>query len=40
VKPIEEGHAEDRRPEIELPEPLERQLEPDEDEVPPLRPAS
>jgi predicted PurR-regulated permease PerM len=40
VKPIEEGHAVDRRSEIELPEPLERRLEPDEDEAPPLRPAS
>jgi predicted PurR-regulated permease PerM len=40
VKPIEEGHAEDRRSELELPEPLERRLEPDEGEAPPLRPAS
>ena len=42
VKPIEEGHAEDRRSEIELPEPLERQLGPDpqKGEAPPLRPAS
>ena len=40
VKPIEEGHAEGRRSELELPERLERQLEPDEDEAPPLRPAS
>jgi predicted PurR-regulated permease PerM len=40
VKPVEEGHAETRRSELELPEPLERQLEPDESEAPPLRPAS
>ena len=42
VKPIEEGHAEDRRSEIELPEPLEQQLGPDpqKGEAPPLRPAS
>ena len=40
VKPIEDGHAEDRRSELELPEPLERQLEPSEGEAPPLRPAS
>jgi predicted PurR-regulated permease PerM len=40
VKPIEEGHAEERRSELELPEPLERQLEPGEGEAPPLRPAS
>jgi predicted PurR-regulated permease PerM len=42
VKPIEEGHAEDRRSEIELPEPVERQLGPDpqQGEAPPLRPAS
>ncbi len=42
VKPIEEGHAEHRRSEIELPEPLEQQLGPDpqKGEAPPLRPAS
>jgi predicted PurR-regulated permease PerM len=40
VKPVEEGHAETRRSELDLPEPLERQLEPDESEAPPLRPAS
>ncbi len=38
VKPVEEGHAETRRAELELPEPVER--EPDESEAPPLRPAS
>jgi len=42
VKPIEEGHAEDRRSELELPGPLEQQLgpNPDKGEAPPLRPAS
>jgi predicted PurR-regulated permease PerM len=42
VKPIEEGHAELRRSELELPEPLEQRLGPDPDkgEAPPLRPAS
>ena len=42
VKPIEEGHAEHRRSEIELPEPIEQQLGPDpqKGEAPPLRPAS
>ena len=40
VKPIEEGHAGERRSELELPDALERQLEPDQDEAPPLRPAS
>jgi predicted PurR-regulated permease PerM len=42
VKPIEEGHAEVRRSELELPGPLEQQLGPDPDkgEAPPLRPAS
>jgi predicted PurR-regulated permease PerM len=40
VKPIEEGHAEERRSELELPEPLEQELAPDPDEAPPLRPAS
>jgi predicted PurR-regulated permease PerM len=40
VKPIEEGHEEDRRSELALPGPLEEQLAPDETEAPPLRPAS
>jgi predicted PurR-regulated permease PerM len=42
VKPIEEGHAEHRRSEIELPEPVEQRLGPDpqKGEAPPLRPAS
>jgi predicted PurR-regulated permease PerM len=42
VKPIEEGYAEQRRSDIELPEPLEQQLGPDpqKGEAPPLRPAS
>ena len=40
VKPIEEGYSEVRRSEIELPEPVERELEPDAGEAPPLRPAS
>ena len=39
---IEEGYAEQRRTEIELPEPVEQQLGPDpqKGEAPPLRPAS
>jgi predicted PurR-regulated permease PerM len=40
VKPIEEGHAERRRSELELPDQIEEQLTPDPDEAPPLRPAS
>jgi predicted PurR-regulated permease PerM len=42
VKPVEEGYAEVRRSELELPEPLEQQLGPDpqKGEAPPLRPAS
>jgi predicted PurR-regulated permease PerM len=42
VKPIEEGYAEQRRSDIELPEPLEQQLGPDpqKGEAPPLKPAS
>jgi predicted PurR-regulated permease PerM len=42
VKPIEEGYAEHRRSDIELPEPVEQQLGPDpqKGEAPPLRPAS
>src|SRR4051812_38975184 len=42
VKPVEEGHAELRRTELEPPERLEQQLAPDPEqgEAPPLRPAS
>src|SRR5215208_8197579 len=42
VKPVEEGHAEVRRSEIELPEPLEHEISPSREkgEAPPLRPAS
>jgi hypothetical protein len=40
VKPVEEGYAEKRRAELELPEPVEQQLAPDAGEAPPLRPAS
>jgi predicted PurR-regulated permease PerM len=40
VKPVEEGYSEVRRSELELPEPVERELEPDAGEAPPLRPAS
>jgi predicted PurR-regulated permease PerM len=42
VKPVEEGHAEVRRSEIELPEPVEQQITaaPEKGEAPPLRPAS
>jgi predicted PurR-regulated permease PerM len=40
VKPVEQAHAERRRPDIDLPESLEQELEPDEDEAKPLRPAS
>ena len=42
VKPIEEGYAEARRSEIELPEPLEQEISasPEKGEAPPLRPAS
>ena len=40
VKPVEEGHAEERRSELQLPEPVEQELAPDPDEAPPLRPAS
>jgi predicted PurR-regulated permease PerM len=40
VKPVEEGYAEARRSELELPEPVEQTLTPDPDEAPPLRPAS
>jgi predicted PurR-regulated permease PerM len=40
VKPVEEAHAERRRPDIDLPETLEKELAPDESEAKPLRPAS
>jgi predicted PurR-regulated permease PerM len=40
VKPVEEGHAEERRSELQLPQQLEQELAPDPDEAPPLRPAS
>jgi len=42
VKPVEEGHAEVRRSELELPEPLEQEISPspEKGEAPPLRPAS
>src|SRR6185503_14721336 len=42
VKPIEEGYAEQRRSDIELPEPVAQVLGPDPEkgEAPPLRPAS
>jgi predicted PurR-regulated permease PerM len=40
VKPVEEGYAEERRSELELPEPVEQRLAPDEEEPKPLRPAS
>jgi predicted PurR-regulated permease PerM len=42
VKPVEEGHAEARRSELELPESLEQQIRvsPEQGEAPPLRPAS
>jgi predicted PurR-regulated permease PerM len=40
VIPVEEGHAELRRSELELPDPMEQRLGPDAGEAPPLRPAS
>jgi predicted PurR-regulated permease PerM len=42
VKPVEEGYAEARRSELELPEPLEQEISPspEQGEAPPLRPAS
>ena len=40
VKPLDEAEAERRRAEIDLPDEIERQLTPAEDEAPPLRPAS
>lgn len=40
IKPVEEGHAELRRSELELPQPIEEELNPGQGEAPPLRPAS
>jgi predicted PurR-regulated permease PerM len=42
VKPVEEGYAEERRSEIELPQPVEARISPspEKGEAPPLRPAS
>src|SRR5215204_2254833 len=40
IKPVEEGHAEERRSELQLPEPVEQELAPEAGEAPPLRPAS
>ena len=42
VKPVEEGYADARRSDIELPEPLEQEISPspEKGEAPPLRPAS
>ena len=42
VKPVEEGHAEERRSELTLPESLEHEISPspEQGEAPPLRPAS
>jgi predicted PurR-regulated permease PerM len=42
VKPVEEGYAEARRSDLELPEPLEQEItaSPEKGEAPPLRPAS
>jgi predicted PurR-regulated permease PerM len=40
IKPVEEGYAESRRSELELPQQLEQELTPEQDEAPPLRPAS
>jgi predicted PurR-regulated permease PerM len=40
IKPVEEGYVEERRSELELPEPVEQELAPDAGEAPPLRPAS
>jgi hypothetical protein len=40
VKPVEQSHAERRRPDIDLPESLEEELAPDEGDAKPLRPAS
>jgi hypothetical protein len=40
IKPVEEGYAEERRSDLELPEPVEKELTPEPEEAPPLRPAS
>jgi predicted PurR-regulated permease PerM len=40
IKPVEEGYVEERRSELELPEPVEQELAPEAGEAPPLRPAS
>jgi predicted PurR-regulated permease PerM len=40
VKPVEEGYAEERRSELQLPAQLEQELAPEPGEAPPLRPAS
>ena len=40
VKPVEDGYAEVRRPDLELPTQVEQELEPEPGEAPPLRPAS
>ena len=40
VKPVEEGHAEVRRSELELPDQIEQHVAPGKEEAPPLRPAS
>jgi predicted PurR-regulated permease PerM len=40
IKPVEDGYAEERRSELELPEAIEEELNPDASEAPPLRPAS
>jgi predicted PurR-regulated permease PerM len=40
INPIEEGYAEERRSELELPDPVEQELTPGASEAPPLRPAS
>jgi predicted PurR-regulated permease PerM len=40
VKPVEEGYAEERRSELQLPDQLEQELAPEPGEAPPLRPAS
>jgi predicted PurR-regulated permease PerM len=40
IKPVEDGYAEERRSELELPEAIEEELTPEASEAPPLRPAS
>ena len=40
IKPVEEGHAEVRRSELELPGDVEHELTSEQGEAPPLRPAS